>query len=147
MVPRLCLYTHIELIAIRTYHPLPVICHFNAMWVGNFVVINVFDITIAMDKNSIKTTHIRRHTWVSTAQNRIYWRRAVHQGHTHIEEKVTQQYDNDRQLGFMCKQDGLQTREIATTLHYYARSFKLTITLQLSCCHWGHCSGPNRIYR
>ena len=43
-------------------------------------------------KRYLKTTHIPVNTWELTAHDRQKWRRAIHQGKTLIEEKLTQKY-------------------------------------------------------
>ena len=54
-------------------------------------------------KRHLKATHIPVNTWESTAHDRQQWRRAIHQGKIHIEEKLTQKYlhEHDRRHGLL----------------------------------------------
>ena len=46
----------------------------------------------------LKTTHIPVNTWEPIAHDRQKWSRAIHQGNTHIEEKLTQKYIREHGL-------------------------------------------------
>ena len=46
-------------------------------------------------KRHLKTTHIPVNTWEPIAYDRQKWRRAIHQGKIHIEEKLTQKYQHE----------------------------------------------------
>ena len=54
-------------------------------------------------KRHLKTTHIPVNTWEPIAHDRQKWRRAIHQGKTHIEEKLTKKYqhEHDRRHGLL----------------------------------------------
>ena len=54
-------------------------------------------------KRHLKTTHIHVNTWEPIAHDRQKWRRAIHQGKTLIEEKLTQKYqhEHDRRHGLL----------------------------------------------
>ena len=54
-------------------------------------------------KRHLKTTHIPVNTWEHIAHDRQKWRRAIHQGKTHIEEKLTQKYlhEHNRRHGLL----------------------------------------------
>lgn len=54
-------------------------------------------------KRHLKTTHIPVNTWEPIAHDRQKWRRAIHQGKTHIEEKLTQKYihEHNRRHGLL----------------------------------------------
>ena len=46
-------------------------------------------------KRHLKTTHIPVNIWEPIAHDRQKWRRAIHQGKIHIEEKLTKKYQHE----------------------------------------------------
>ena len=49
-------------------------------------------------KRHLKAAHIAVDTWKSLAQDRQQWRQVIHKGKSHIEEKISQQYQHDNNL-------------------------------------------------